>query len=113
MNTTNNVIKLASLRHRMTLETPQRTDDGGGGAVVTWQPVAVVWAGLMALRGNEALRYDRLTGTVTHRIIIRYRSDVTPEMRFTRAGRAFDIRAVLDMEGRRRWLHCLCEEQDL
>ena len=109
----NNVIKLASLRHRVTLESPQRSDDGGGGAITTWQTVAVMWAGIAALTGRESFSYDRLTGTVSHQILIRYRAGVRPEMRFNHAGRLFEIRAVMDMEGRRRWLRCLCEEQDL
>ena len=36
---------IGALRARLTLETPVRTDDGGGGATVTWTAVADVWGG--------------------------------------------------------------------
>ena len=103
--------QLGALRHRMSLEAPVRIAGEGGGASVTWQPVATVWAQVVPISGREVFQADGIVGLAMHEVRLRYRADVTPEMRFTMGGRVFDIRAVRDIEGRRRWLSCLCEEQ--
>lgn len=99
-----------ALRHRVTLQAPQETSDGGGGASVTWTDVAVVWAAIAPLRGGERLRAGRLEAALTHRVTIRYRADVTPEMRVAFGSRLFNIRAVIDPGERHRRLDLLCEE---
>ncbi len=101
------------LRTRLALESPSRTSDGAGGATVTWQEVAEVWAAVRVQAGAETFALDRVAGKVSHEIIIRYRADVTPAMRFREGMRHFDIRAVFDPDGRRHWLRCLAEERDL
>lgn len=103
--------RLGALRHRMSLEAPSRIAGEGGGATVTWKLIARVWAQVVPLHGREVFQADGVAALAMHEIRLRYREDVTPEMRFTMLGRAFDIRAVRDIEGQRRWLSCLCEEQ--
>jgi SPP1 family predicted phage head-tail adaptor len=92
--------RIGRLRHRLTLEARSRANDGGWGAVE-------------AATGKEAVAADRVTGQAAYLIIIRYRGDVTPAMRFRRGTEAFDILAVLDKDGRRRFLVCHCERRDL
>jgi len=103
-------LTIGALRERLTLEAPSRVDDGGGGAVVTWQPVAELWAAVRPISGTERLRHDALAARITHEVWIRHRPDVVPAMRFIRAGRVLAIVAVLD-PGRRNRLRCLCQEQ--
>jgi len=105
--------RIGELRHRVTLQTPVRTGDGGGGASIVWTPVIEVSAAVRPATGGESLDADRLSGLVSHEIWIRYRASVTPEMRFVFGSRVFDIRAVLDVDERRRWLRCLVEEKDV
>ena len=102
---------IGELRHRLRLETPARSGDGGGGADVTWTLVGEVWASLGAVGGAERVSAEGLAGEVTHEIWIRYRSDAAPAMRFVVGARSFDIRAALDPDGRRRWLRCLVVER--
>lgn len=104
---------IGDLRHRMTLEAVARTSDGGGGATEAWDPVATLWASLEPLAGNETFTAERLAGHITHAIQIRYRSGVTPAMRFRLGTRIFEITAVIDPDERRRLLRCLCRERDL
>lgn len=101
------------LRRRVTIEQPLLTTADGGGQTVAWSPVATVFAEVRASTGREQLTADALTGTVTHKIRMRHRADVTADMRITWNGRIFNIRAVLDPDDRRRWLVCICEEQRL
>jgi SPP1 family predicted phage head-tail adaptor len=106
------VPRIGALRHRLTLESPSRTGDGGGGAAVTWQLVAELWAHVRPISGDERLRADGVSGRVTHEVWLRHRADVVPAMRFTHGARILEIVAVLD-PGRRDRLRCLCEELSL
>ena len=105
--------RIGKLRHRLTLEAPWRTPDGGGGAAVAWEAVAEIWGAVETAGGGERVGAGRLSGETQPVITIRHREDVTPAMRFASGGRLFLIRAVLDPDGRRRFLKCLCEERDL
>jgi SPP1 family predicted phage head-tail adaptor len=103
---------IGDLDQRLTLESPSRTPDGGGGAIVTWSEVGQLWAAVAATTGDERLRAEQVAGRVTHTVVIRHRGDVVPAMRFRAGTRVLDIVAVLEAEQRRR-LHCLCEERFL
>ena len=104
--------RIGALRHRLTLEAPSRAGDGGGGAAVTWEAVAELWAAVRPISGDERLRADAVSGRITHEVWIRHRADVAPAMRFTHGARILEIAAVLDA-GRRDRLRCLCEETGL
>ena len=102
-----------SLRHRIAIEAESRTDDGGGGSSNPWAApvlVARVWAAIEPLRGTERLRAQQLDDTVTHKILLRYRADIRAEHRVTFRGRVFNIRSIVNLEERNRWLELLCEE---
>lgn len=104
---------IGALRGRVTLQQPVRDPDDGGGVEKTWEDVADVWAEVSALSGYEAVAAGRLSGSVTHKVRIRHRLGVGPEMRFAFGGRVLAIVAVTDPDGRRRWLECHCEEREL
>jgi SPP1 family predicted phage head-tail adaptor len=105
--------RIGKLRHRLTLENPWRAADGGGGAAVAWEAVAEIWGAIETASGGERVSAGRLSGETQPVITVRYREDIRPAMRFVRGDRRFGIRAVLDPDGRRRFLRCLCEEQGL
>jgi SPP1 family predicted phage head-tail adaptor len=104
-------LPVGALRHRIRLEQPTRLADGGGGAVVTWTPVADLWASIKPTSGREALVADQVAGRVSHEIHVRYRADIVPAMRFSLGTRTFEIIAAIDVEERRRQLRCLCREE--
>ncbi len=108
-----NRVTIGDMRQRVVLEAPARTSDGGGGADESWQAVATLWAAMKPLTGSERLESETLAGRVSHEIWIRYRSGLTPEMRFRFGERLLDIRAVIDVEEQNRFLRCLVEERDL
>jgi SPP1 family predicted phage head-tail adaptor len=102
--------RIGALRHRLRLEAPSRSAAAGGGADITWQFVADVWAEVTQREGRELVVADGLAARQTYEVRTRYRADVAADMRFVSAGRALDIRSVRDPDGRRRWLLCVCEE---
>ena len=103
---------IGDLKHRLTLQEPVRVADGAGGFTETWQAVAGtpdVYAAVVPLSGAEQLRFHQLASSVTHKITMRYRSDVTPKHRLFSAGAVYDIFAVLDRDGEKNWLDILAE----
>jgi SPP1 family predicted phage head-tail adaptor len=92
----------SDLRHRLTLEELSRVTDDGGGFTESWVEVATIFADLRPIRGSERVEADRLTGNVTHDVVLRYRPGVVPAMRFREDTRIFQIVAVIDVEKRRR-----------
>jgi SPP1 family predicted phage head-tail adaptor len=103
----------SDLRHRLTLEELARVADEGGGFAETWVTVATLSANLRPFAGDERYEADRLAGRVTHEVVLRYRAGVVPAMRFRKGTRIFHIVSVIDVEERKRWLTCLCEEREL
>lgn len=102
--------RIGDLRLRVTLQAEGATSDDGGGYVSSWEDIASVWAQIVPLTGNEVFVHARVEAHVTHRITMRYRSDVTTAMRLIYQERVFNIRAVLNSDERNRWLYLLAEE---
>ncbi len=102
---------IGSLRHRVTIERPQRNSEVGGSATIEWITIGNVFARIDAVSGREIELAGGLVGRATHKVLMRFRDDILPEMRIVVGSRRLDIRSVLDLDGRRTWLQCLCEEQ--
>ena len=103
---------LGGMRHRLDLQRETKTPDGGGGYVLDWETVATVWGEVRPIAGRERLEAMRLASAVTHRAVIRWQAGLAPdaEWRLVKDGRAFNIRAVVNLEERNRFLELLCEE---
>ena len=101
---------LSRLRQRIEFQSPNDTPDGAGGVTRGWQHHAYGWAEIRAVAGKETLADERLQSQITHRIVTRYRGDITAAMRVIYDSRVFNIRAVVDQEERSRFLELLAEE---
>lgn len=102
--------RIGAMRHRIRIERPVRTPDGGGGASIAWRRYCDAWAEIEPVSGGEGVVADGLKGRVSHAFRIRYRPGITPAMRALLGSRRFDIRAVLDIDERRRFARLLVEE---
>lgn len=52
----------------------------------------------------------RIEANVTHRIFIRYRSDILTSDRINYNGRLMQIRALINIEERNRWIEIYADE---
>ena len=99
---------------RLTLETPVRTPDGGGGATLAWTPVGTLWGEIAARSAREGTAGDRRVARATHRITIRRGpTDAhrpTPEQRLVHRGRVFAIHGVTEAGPGGAWLTVWAEE---
>ncbi|MCW2307894.1 phage head closure protein [Rhodobium gokarnense] len=102
---------IGELRHRLTLERPERTPDGAGGATVSWVTVADVWAAIAPASASETEIAGRLDGVVTHRVTLRRRADLAGGMRLKAGTRVLKILVAHDPDERGRWTECLAEEE--
>lgn len=102
---------IGSLSRRIGIERPDRVEDLGGGGTIIWTLVDVVWASFRSAGRAERVVADALSSRVSHTMRIRWRDDVRPGWRVTVNDRPLRVLAVVDRDGRRRWLHLSCEEQ--
>jgi SPP1 family predicted phage head-tail adaptor len=72
--------------------------------------VVTVWGAVEALSGREFLEANQLQADVTMRIVIRYRTDIRPEMRVVHDTHTYHIESVLDPRGERKELHLMSHE---
>ncbi len=104
---------IGALRHRLQLQSLQRTADGGGGVTESWQTETTLWGRIQPRSGREPFLGHQWDSRISHVIWVRHGASVTPDKRFRLKERVFHILAVMDWEERRRWLRCLCEERHL
>ena len=110
---------VSRLRHRLMLQQEVQTPDGAGGYTRSWQDIAALWAEIIPLTGSgssacgsgkEAFFAGQIQSEISHRILLRYRSGITPAMRLVFESRAFNIRSVAETDEKRDTLQLLVQE---
>jgi SPP1 family predicted phage head-tail adaptor len=110
-NLIRNAVSVGDLRQRIVIESPTASSDGQGGLTgQTWSTLATVWARIDPMKAREESFAEKLRHVVTHRIIIRSRSDITAAMRVNFGGRIFQIHGVRSIHEMKRWTILDCEE---
>ncbi len=104
---------IGGMRKQVAIQSEAQTPDGAGGYALGWNTIATVWAEIEPLHGHEVLSADHLEGRVTHKVTMRFRSDLSPittAMRLLYNSRAFNIHAVLNTGEDNRFLSLMVEE---
>jgi len=110
---------IGRMRQRMQLQSKSTTNDGGGSAAVTtWTTFATVYGSIEPKSGQERFFGDQLQEPITHVIRLRYRSDLSFKNRLVYAykndgvtnNRTFNIKRVINVDTRNKYLECLCVE---
>jgi len=103
--------RIGDLRHHIEIGRYAAGQDQYGDPLLkTWQRVAAIWASVEGLTGNQYFQAQQTVDQSDHKVIIRYRQGIEQGMIVRHAGREFRIKAVLDKDGRRRFLELLCKE---
>jgi SPP1 family predicted phage head-tail adaptor len=105
-------VNAGRLNRRIRIERPIPDTSLDGAGAGTWQLVAEVWAEVQDMLPS---RGERLAGGINlsarpARVRIRYRTGITPEMRFVLNGRVMQIVAGPAELGRREALEFMVEE---
>jgi SPP1 family predicted phage head-tail adaptor len=91
------------LDRRLTLEQSVESADGAGGVTRAYAAVTTLWAKVEPVSARNATVADAPGATITHRITIRARSDVTTRHRFAEGTRFYRVVTARD-DGSRRFL---------
>lgn len=106
---------IGTLNKRITLQESAETPDGAGGVSLAWQSIAVnpsVYASITPLSGGEQWRYHQLENTVTHRIVLRYRDDLTARMRILHGTTPYDIHSIINLNGEGQYVEILASVKE-
>lgn len=98
------------LRHKITIERESQVQDNVGGYSSSWSTLSQPFAFIKPMSGNERFWANRLESNLTHRIFLRYITDITTKDRIIYDGREFQIRAIINVEERDKWLELHCVE---
>lgn len=96
------------LNCRATLQRPVSGRDAAGQPVQSWQAVGPIWCDIRLLSGLEMIKSDAQMSKVRGSVRIRWRADVTPQMRIVHGSAIYDIEAVLP-DSRRRYVDLTVE----
>lgn len=108
-------MKIGPLRHRITIQTASTTQDAAGeetGTLANLASVPTVWADVRPASGNERFigAAEQEQATLTHKVTIRYRTDLSVEMIVLWETRRLKIQSIQEPSGKRENLLLLCEE---
>lgn len=114
------VLRAGQLRKRLAFKSPPAARDSFGGSADLssnsldgWVDVCTVSGSVAPWEGRELEAAAKPTAEVTTVIEIRWRVGIDSTMRILQAetGQIYDIRAVMDVDGRKRKISILCRER--
>jgi SPP1 family predicted phage head-tail adaptor len=95
------------LTERVSIERKSSTRAANGEEVVTWTVLDTVSASVKQLRGKEFFAAAQMQGSVDHQVQIRYRTDITRDMRLMWGAQPLDIVGIAEL-GHREGLEIMC-----
>lgn len=109
-------IAIGKLRERVTLQAFTVVQDIYGQPIETWTNLATnptVWANIKTKPGGERFTSgaEQVIAQAVHTVTIRYRTDVTVQMRVVLSTRIFYVENVYDPTGRKEYLALECREE--
>jgi SPP1 family predicted phage head-tail adaptor len=104
---------VGQLTDRVQLQRKSTTAEPEGGHLTVFVPVNSLWARVRTLSAAARAFGDGRGTEITHSVVVRHRTDVSPGDRFVYRGRALEVRGTEDIDGRRVWLGCRCTETGL
>ena len=75
-----------------------------------WKDIATTWASINPISGKEYYSAETINSDLTHKIRLRYRKGITPDMRILYNGRIFYIVSVINEFERNSILQLMCRE---
>lgn len=105
-------MRLASrLKHYIAIEKCSEIGDDSGGFEENWTLYKNCWAEIKPIQGSEKFAMMQNENIITHRITIRYLSDINPKHRINFGGRIFATKSIICPFEAKQTLQILAEEQ--
>lgn len=102
---------LGTLTDRVVLKRRVATDEDEGGETAVYATLATVWARVRALGTRQSLEADARGQSVSHSVVMRFRTDLKAGDRIVYRGRDLEVLGTSDLNGRRAYLSCQCAER--
>lgn len=102
-------MRAGELDRRITIASFTESQNAYGEPVKTWNTLATVWANVKPASGREFFNSNQRVAEVDTIFKIRYRDDVTPQMRVLYNGSIYDIKSILEIGGREEGLQILAQ----
>lgn len=102
---------IGDLNKRIELQSITYTDSAmSKDAVKTYSTEATVWAAIWPMSAKEQIQSMQNTMEISHRIRIRYRSDILPSWRIKFGSRYFNIISIVNPNERNEWQDIIAKE---
>ncbi|MEO6014102.1 MAG: phage head closure protein [Devosia sp.] len=102
---------IGTMTDRVQLKRRVTTHEGEGGEIATFNTIATVWARVRQLGARSALASDARGQSISHSVVLRFRSDLKAGDRISFRGGDLEVESVADTNGQRAYLACQCSER--
>jgi SPP1 family predicted phage head-tail adaptor len=99
-----------TLRHRLIIQSPTETRDSYGAVTQTWSNLMTVWGLVDNQASSEQVGTQKTLVVGSVRVVIRYRTGITPKMRIKYGERTFNINGIINRDERNVELILDCRE---
>lgn len=103
-------MRIGELRHRVSIQKKRITEDELKQQTENWADIATVWASIEPLSGREYFSARQENSEVTTKITIRYRRDITADMRVVFDGKILEVLSVINPQEWCKSLVLMCRE---
>ena len=98
------------LKKRIVLQSKQIETDNAGVQTEVWKDAFETWAAILPLRGKEFFASNQIHSEISVKVVLRYKTGITSGMRVKYGTRFFDIKSVINIDERNRYLELMCLE---
>ena len=98
-------INPGELRHRITFQLQDLDSEDED-----WKDIATTWANINPISGKDYYSAETINSDLTHKIRLRYRKGITPDMRIIYNDRIFYIISVINEYEKSTMLQLMCRE---
>lgn len=102
---------ISGLRDRVQVYRRETTAEDEGGHLALFVPAGTIWARVTATGARTVEIAGGRTAAMTHTVVVRHRTGISPGDRFVHRGRKLEILSTEDLTGRRQFLACRCAER--
>lgn len=98
------------LRHRLTVQQQGTSQDSVGQQVQTWTDVGTYWGSVDPVSARDYFNASGEHAEITHKVLMRDELTLRPGDRIVYNSRQFDVRQVMKIGERDRWLNIMAVE---